>query len=83
MPELCMQYVDSTCNAALLQERGLAISKSFKGVFSLGGRMHGKDCAVSSIDINGKVSLLHRKLLIGSGNALESACTLLCGTRAW
>ena len=40
-----------------VQERGLAISKKFKGVVSMGGRMHSKDCAVSSMDINGKVPL--------------------------
>ena len=39
----------------LLQERGLTISKSFTGTFSMSGRMEGRDCAVSSVDINGKV----------------------------
>ena len=28
-----------------LQERGLTVDKSFKGVFTMGGRMDGMDCA--------------------------------------
>lgn len=40
-----------------LQERGLTVDKSFKGVFTMGGRMDGLDCAVSSQDINGKVRI--------------------------
>lgn len=39
----------------LAQERGLAVSKGFKGTFTMGARVDGKDCAVSSEDINGKV----------------------------
>ena len=39
-----------------MQERGFTVDKSFKGVFTMGGRMDGMDCAVSNQDINGKVS---------------------------
>ena len=39
-----------------MQERGFTVDKSFKGVFTMGGRMDGIDCAVSNQDINGKVS---------------------------
>ena len=42
-------------NSISLQERGMTVDKSFKGVFTMGGRMDGMDCAVSSQDINGKV----------------------------
>ena len=31
------------------------MDKSFKGVFTMGGRINGMDCAVSNQDINGKV----------------------------
>jgi hypothetical protein len=41
-----------------MQERGLVVSKSFRGTFTMSGRLDGKDCAVSSQDINGKVVVL-------------------------
>ena len=31
------------------------VDESFKGVFTMGGRMDGMDCTVSNQDINGKV----------------------------
>ena len=31
------------------------MDKSFGGVFTMGGRINGMDCAISSQDINGKV----------------------------
>ena len=50
---LCSDRVRCVC---CLQERGLTVSKSFTGTFSMSGRMDGRDCAVSSVDINGKVA---------------------------
>lgn len=44
-----------------VQERKLAVMPSFQekgGIFTMGGRWDGKDCAVSSSNINGKVSML-------------------------
>lgn len=41
-----------------VQERNLVVKESFHkkgGIFTMGGRWEGKDCAVSSNDINGKV----------------------------
>ena len=56
------------------QERGLVVDKSFKGVFTMGGRMDGMDCAVSNRDINGKVAAcdLHTQPIYRSVGTLKS-----------
>ena len=38
-----------------MQENGITIDKSFRGTLTVACRVDGKDCAIGSTDINGKV----------------------------
>ena len=65
-----------------MQERGLTVDKSFKGVFTMGGRMDGMDCAVSNQDINGKVIVCDLLIpefssVLGAHSHVQSTASLL------
>ena len=47
-----------------MQERGFDIGKQFRGEVSMAGKDQGKDCAVGTQDLSGKVGRMSRQTLL-------------------